>query len=69
MSEIRVTCRNEEEAVKVLEIAEKEGYTWNNKKATSFKPYANYPYYIMMCKNIKNMAIKQIYLAYFIKRT
>ena len=25
--------------------------------------------YIMMCKNIKNMAIKQIYLAYFIKRT
>lgn len=53
MAEIRVTCRNEEEAVKVLEIAEKEGYTWNNKKATSFKPYANYPYYIMMCKNLR----------------
>lgn len=53
MSEIRVTCRNEEEAVKVLEIAEKEGYTWTNKKATSFKPYANYPYYIVMCKNLR----------------
>ena len=25
--------------------------------------------YIIMCKNIKNMAIKQIYLDYFIKRT
>ena len=53
MAEIRVTCRNEEEAVKVLEIAEKEGYTWNNKKATSFKPYANYPYCIVMSKNLR----------------
>lgn len=36
MSKIRVTCRNEEEVIKVLEIAEKEGYTWdNNAKAAS----------------------------------
>lgn len=53
MSEIRVTCRNEEEAVKVLEIAEKEGYTWdNNVKATNYKPSASYPYDLVICKGL-----------------
>lgn len=53
MSEIRVTCRNEEEAIKVLEIAEKEGYTWNNNmKATNFKPCASYPYDLVICKGL-----------------
>lgn len=51
MSEIRVTCRNEEEVVKVLEIAEKEGYVWsNNAKATSYRPNTRYPYCIVICK-------------------
>ena len=51
MSEIRVTCRNEEEVVKVLEIAEKEGYAWsNNAKATSYRPNTRYPYCIVICK-------------------
>ncbi len=53
MSEIRVTCRNEEEVIKVLEIAEKEGYTWNNNvKATNYKPCASYPYDLVMCKGL-----------------
>lgn len=53
MSEIRVTCRNEEEVIKVLEIAEKEGYTWdNNLKATSYRPCASYPYDLVMRKGL-----------------
>ena len=53
MSEIRVTCRNEEEVIKVLEIAEKEGYTWdNNVKATNYKPSASYPYDLVICKGL-----------------
>ena len=53
MSKIRVTCRNEEEVIKVLEIAEKEGYTWdNNAKATSYRPCASYPYDLVMRKGL-----------------
>ena len=53
MSKIRVTCRNKEEVIKVLEIAEKEGYTWdNNAKATSYRPCASYPYDLVMRKGL-----------------
>ena len=53
MSKIRVTCRNEEEVIKVLAIAEKEGYTWdNNAKATSYRPCASYPYDLVIRKGL-----------------
>lgn len=53
MASIRVTCKNEEETIKVLEIAEKEGYTWNNNvKPTSYRPNESYPYDIVMRKSM-----------------
>lgn len=53
MASIKVTCKNEKEVVKVLEIAEKEGYTWgDDSKATSYRPDAEYPYDITLYKGI-----------------
>ena len=54
MASIRVTCKNEEEVVKVLETAEKEGYTWwgDGSEATGYRPDAEYPYDITLYKGI-----------------
>lgn len=51
MADIRVTCKNEEETAKVLEIVEKEGYAYvDDTKATGYRPAEGYPYDIVMCK-------------------
>ena len=53
MESIRVTCKNEEEVIKVLEIAEKEGYAWSDgSEATGYRPYVEYPYALTLYKGI-----------------
>lgn len=53
MKKVRVRCRNEEEVTKVLEIVEREGYTWSTgAEATSYRPRASYPYDLVMRKNL-----------------
>ena len=48
MEEVRVTCKNEEELTKILEIARKEGYRWiGGGELSGFKPTCNYPYDII----------------------
>lgn len=53
MAAIRVTCKNEEEWTKVLEIAEKEGYAWSaGPDVAKYRPRIGYPYDIVFCKNL-----------------
>lgn len=53
MAAIRVTCKNEEEWTKVLEIAEKEGYAWSaGPDVAKYRPRRGYPYDIVFCKNL-----------------
>ena len=48
MKEVRVTCRNQEEFLEIIEIARKEGCRWIGGSGLSgFKPTCNYPYDII----------------------
>lgn len=48
MRDINVVCRNEEELLKIVEIAKKEGYRWvGGCELSEFKPACNYPYDII----------------------
>lgn len=48
MKEVRVTCRNQEEFLEIIEIARKEGCRWiGGSELSGFKPTCNYPYDII----------------------